>query len=61
MDTATLAGLLREAAKHHHHYEQNSPEHDWSEWYAPYIIARDEGSTSEEAINAAGLYMEDVR
>ena len=61
MDTATLAGLLREAAEHHHHYEQNSPAHDWSEWYAPYINARDEGSTPEEAVKAAGLYVEGVR
>jgi hypothetical protein len=36
-------------------------EHDWSEWYAPYINARDEGSTPEEAIEAAGLCMEGVR
>jgi hypothetical protein len=61
MDTATLAGLLREAAEHHHHNEENAPEHDWAEWYAPYISARDQGRTPEEAINAAGLYMEGVR
>jgi hypothetical protein len=61
MDVGTLADLLREAAGHHHHYEQTSPEHDWSEWYAPYIIAREQGSTAEEAINAAGLYVEGAR
>ena len=44
MDVATLAGLLREAADHHHHYEQTTPAHDWSEWYAPYISAREQGS-----------------
>lgn len=61
MDVATLANLLREAAEHHHHYEVTSPEHDWSEWYAPYIIAREQGRTPEEATNAAALYMEGVR
>ncbi len=58
MDAATLAALLREAAEHHHAYEQNSPEHDWAEWYAPYIKAREEGSTPDEAVRAAGLGME---
>jgi hypothetical protein len=61
MDIATLAGLLREAAAQHHYYEQNSPEHDWSEWYAPYISAREQGSTPDEATEAAALYMEGVR
>jgi hypothetical protein len=31
------------------------------EWYAPYISAREQGSTSEEATEAAALYMEGVR
>jgi hypothetical protein len=61
MDVATLASLLREAAERHHHYEQVAPEHDWAEWYAPYINAREQGSTPEEASDAAGLYVEDVR
>lgn len=61
MDVATLAGLLREAAEHHHHYEQTAPEHDWSEWYASYIIAREQGSTSEEASDAAALHIEGAR
>jgi hypothetical protein len=58
MEIAALAGLLREAAEQHHHYEQASPEHDWSEWYAAYVSARRDGSTSEEAVKAAGRYME---
>jgi hypothetical protein len=61
MDVATLADLLREAAERHHHYEQVAPEHDWSEWYAPYINAREQGSTPEEASELAGRYMEGVR
>jgi hypothetical protein len=61
MEVATLAELLRETAEHHHPYEKSAPEHDWSEWYAAYMNARQQGSTPEEASNAAGLYMEGVR
>jgi hypothetical protein len=61
MDVATLASPLREAAERHHHYERIAPEHDWAEWYAPYINAREQGSTPEEASDAAGLYVEGVR
>jgi hypothetical protein len=57
MDVAKLADLLREAAEHHHDYEQNSPEHDWADWYAPYIDARGQGSTPDDAIDAAGVYV----
>jgi hypothetical protein len=61
MDVATLADLLREAAAQHHYYEQVAPEHDWADWYAAYIDAREQGSISEEASAAAGRYMERVR
>jgi hypothetical protein len=52
---------LREAAERHHHYEQVAPEHDWAEWYAPYINARQQSSTPEETSTAAGACMEGVR
>jgi hypothetical protein len=61
MDVATLADLLHEAAEHHDHYEKTHAEHDWWDWYAAYLSAREHGSTSEEATNAAGLYMTEVR
>lgn len=61
MDVATLADRLREAADQHHHYEQTSPEHDWAEWYAPYIIAREQGSSPQEASSAAARHVEGVR
>jgi hypothetical protein len=60
MDVATLASLLRETAEQHHPYEQSAPEHDWADWYAAYLNARLEGSSSEEATQAAGVYMEGV-
>ena len=58
MDTASFAELLREAAAQHDAYEKSHGKHDWWDWYAPYIQARQNGSTPEEASAAAGLYME---
>jgi hypothetical protein len=58
MEVPQLAELLRETAEHHDPYEKTSPEHDWWDWYAAYLNARQEGSSSEEASKAAGLYME---
>jgi hypothetical protein len=61
MDIATLAELLRETAEHHDPYEKAAPPHDWWDWYAPYLSARQQGSTSEQATAAADRYMRDVR
>jgi hypothetical protein len=61
MDVAALADLLRETAEHHDPYEKSSPPHDWWNWYAPYLDARQHGSTPEEASKAAGVYMEKLR
>jgi hypothetical protein len=58
MDVAKMAELLREAEEHHGSYEASAPKHHWSDWYAPYIIARQEGRTPEEASDDAGRYME---
>jgi hypothetical protein len=61
MDVATLTDLLREAEEHHGRYEATAPKHHWSGWYAAYISAREQGSTPDEATEAAALYMEGVR
>jgi catechol 2,3-dioxygenase-like lactoylglutathione lyase family enzyme len=58
LDVATLATLLRETAEHHDHYEKTHAEHHWWDWYAPYLRARQNGSTPEEAATAADRYME---
>jgi hypothetical protein len=55
-----LAQLLRETAEHHDPYEKSAPPHHWADWYAAYMTAREQGSTPEEASNAAGLYMETI-
>src|SRR5215510_12791726 len=52
-DVATLAELLRETEERHGHYEKTHAEHHWSDWYAPYLSARQNGSSPEEAAAAA--------
>jgi hypothetical protein len=60
MDVETLTGLLREAEEHHGPYEATAPKHHWSDWYAPYINAREQRRTPEEASEAAATHMEGV-
>lgn len=59
-DVATLADLLRETAEHHDPYEKTHAEHHWWDWYAPYLSARQNGSSPEDAATAADRYMEEV-
>lgn len=54
MDIAALASLLHETAEHHGHYEEIAPKHDWWDWYAAYMTARESGSTPEKASEAPG-------
>jgi hypothetical protein len=61
MDVASLADLLHETAEHHDSFEQAAPAHDWWDWYAAYIDARQSGSNPEDASAAAGRYMADVK
>ena len=61
MDVAALAQLLHETAEHHGAFEAVAPPHDWWDWYAAYMDARERGSTPEEASAAAGRYMAEVK
>lgn len=56
----TLAELLREAAEHHGRNEKTHAEHHWSDWYAPYLDARQNGSSPEHAAAAADGHMEEA-
>jgi catechol 2,3-dioxygenase-like lactoylglutathione lyase family enzyme len=58
VDVANLAELLHETAEHHDHYEKTHGKHNWWDWYAPYLSARQNGSSPEEATAAANSYME---
>jgi catechol 2,3-dioxygenase-like lactoylglutathione lyase family enzyme len=60
IDVATLAELLRETGEHHGNYEKTHADHHWWDWYAPYLSARQQGSSSEEAAAAADRYMDEV-
>jgi hypothetical protein len=61
MDVESLAQLLHETSIRHGDFEAVAPPHDWWDWYAAYLDARQRGSTSEDAIAAAGRYMADVK
>jgi catechol 2,3-dioxygenase-like lactoylglutathione lyase family enzyme len=59
-DVAGLAELLRETGERHDPYEKTHARHDWWDWYAPYLSARQNGSSPEEAAAAASRYMEEI-
>ena len=61
MDVADRAHLLLETALRHGEFEVVAPPHDWWDWYAAYIDARQNGSAPDEASAAAGRYMADVK
>lgn len=60
MDVAKLAELLRETSEQHDPYEKTHPKHDWWDWYAAYLAAREQGRSSEEATAAAGHYVDSL-
>jgi hypothetical protein len=60
MDVATLAKLLLETGQHHDDFEKSHAEHNWWDWYAPYLSARQNGSSPETAVAAANRHMEEV-
>jgi hypothetical protein len=60
MDVDKLAELLREAEEHHGAYEATAPKHQWSDFYAAYIVARQAGRTADEAEKDARAHMESL-
>jgi hypothetical protein len=60
VDVASLAKLLHETAEHHDPYEKTHAPHNWWDWYAAYMNARENGSAPHDASAAAGRYMEEV-
>ena len=60
-DVAALADLLHETSIHHGDFEAVAPPHNWWDWYAAYMVARQDGSSSEDAITSANRYMADVK
>jgi catechol 2,3-dioxygenase-like lactoylglutathione lyase family enzyme len=60
-DVGALADLLHETADHHGVFEAAAPPHDWWDWYAAYMDARQRGSSQDAASAAAGRYMAEVK
>jgi hypothetical protein len=60
MDVTRLTGLLREAEEHHGRYEPTAPPHHWSDWYAAYVVAREQGRTEDRAVADATRHTESV-
>jgi catechol 2,3-dioxygenase-like lactoylglutathione lyase family enzyme len=61
LDVTTLAKLLRETEQHHGEYGPTAPKHHWSDWYAAYIVTRQNGKTPEEAAKDGKIQIEGTR
>lgn len=59
-DVPALAELLRETEEHHGQYEKTHARHHWSDWYAAYLSARQNGASPEQAAAGADQYMSNV-
>ena len=47
-----------ETEERHGGYEPTAPKHHWSEWYAAYIVAREQGRTPEDAAKDGALHID---
>ena len=61
MHIQALADLLHETAEQHDRYEKIAPPHDWWDWYAAYLDARQHDRSPKEASAAADRYMAEVK
>lgn len=61
MDVAELAGLLLETSVRHGSFEAVAPAHDWWDWYAAYMHARQSGAQPDDAAASANRYMAEVK
>lgn len=61
MEIEELAELLQETEAQHAAFESVAPKHNWYDWYAAYLVARQRGSNPEEAASAARTFMADAK
>jgi len=61
VEVQALADLLHETSERHGTFEAVTPPHDWWDWYAAYMVARQGGSSEDDAAASAGRYMEEVK
>jgi catechol 2,3-dioxygenase-like lactoylglutathione lyase family enzyme len=57
----TDSDLLHETSERHGAFEAVAPPHDWWDWYAAYMDARQSGSAPDDASAAADRYMAEVK
>jgi hypothetical protein len=60
MDVETLTVLLREAEEHHAGFEATADPHHWWDYYAAYVVAREQGRDPDRAAAAAGEHVRSV-
>jgi len=60
-DVQSLADLLHETSGRHGSFEAVAPAHDWWDWYAAYMDARQAGAAPDDASAAANRYMAEVK
>ena len=60
IDIGMLAELLHETEQRHGEYEKTHAKHNWWDWYAAYLSARQNGNDPEKASALADRYMDDV-
>ena len=53
--TQSLADLLHETSVRHGSFEKVAPPHDWWDWYAAYMDARENGSAADAAADEAQI------
>jgi len=61
MSTEELAQLLHETEQRHGSFEAIAPPHDWWDWYAACMEARQVGASPDDAAAAAQRFMADVK
>ena len=60
-DVPALAELLHETSERHGAFEAVAPPHQWEDWYAAYMHAREGGATADDASAAADRYMAETK
>ena len=61
MNVAALADLLHETSLRHGSFEAVAPPHNWWDWYAAYMDARQHDQEPDAASLAADRYMADEK
>jgi hypothetical protein len=61
MEIQALAELLHETSERHGAFEAVAPPHDWWDWYAAYMVARQGGGDPERASASADRYMAEAK